>query len=160
LLPAPAVAQGVPEQDLKAAFVYNFLLFTDWPSDVAADGATVNLCVNQNSALRQSLSGLHGKPAKGKRVEVRALAGIDGLSSCHVLVVDGNDRNRWPQIRKALDSQSILTIADDEDIGHDGSMISLAMAESRIVFDIDTRPARQARLVLSSKLLRLARKVR
>lgn len=159
LLPLQAAAQTVPEYDLKAAFVYNFALFTDWPSDTAFEGGTLNICINPGSALRQSLNGLGEKAVKGRRVSVRHVAALDSLRSCHVIVVDSSDRERWVQIKKGLGGASVLTVADDEEIGRDGSIIALAVDNNRIVFDIDTRAAKQARLVLSSKLLRLARTV-
>lgn len=159
LQPLPLAAQPVPEYELKAAFVYNFALFTDWPADTAFEGGTLNVCVNPASALRQPLAGLGDKPVKGRRVAVRYLAALEGLRACHVLFVDGSDRERWVQIKKELSGSSVLTISDDDEIGHDGSIIALAMDSNRMVFDIDMRAARQARLVLSSKLLRLARTV-
>lgn len=159
LLPLPLAAQPVPEYELKAAFVYNFALFTDWPSDTAYEGGTLNICINPGSALRQSLTGLGDKAVKGRRVAVRHLAALDALRACHVLFVDSSDRERWVQIKKSLGGASVLTISDDDDISHDGSIIGFAMDNNRIVFDIDTRAAKQARLVLSSKLLRLARTV-
>ena len=150
-------AQPVPEYELKAAFVYNFALFTDWPTDTTYEGNTLNICVNHRSALRVPLVSLSEKPVKGRRVAVRFLSSPDSLRNCHVLFVDSVDRDQWGQMRKSLAGMSILTISDDEEIGHDGSIIALAMDRNRIVFDIDMRAARQARLVLSSKLLRLAR---
>ena len=159
LLPMLSWAQPVPEYELKAAFVYNFALFTDWPPDTAFEGGTLNICINPGSVLRQPLTGLGDKAVKGRRVSVRHLAALESLRACHVLFVDRSDRERWLQIKKGLGGASVLTISDDEEIGHDGSVIALAMDNNRIVFDIDTRAARQARLVLSSKLLRLARTV-
>ncbi|HYD93933.1 MAG TPA: YfiR family protein [Noviherbaspirillum sp.] len=159
LLPPAATAQPVPEYELKAAFVYNFALFTDWPADTAYDGGTLNICVNPSSALRLPLAGLGDKPVKGRRVAVRAFSGVESLRLCHVLFIDGSDRERWGQIKKGLGGVSVLTVSDDDQIIHDGSVIGLTMENNRIVFDVDTRAARQARLVLSSKLLRLARTV-
>ena len=156
---ASLYAQPVPEYDLKAAFVYNFAVFTDWPADTAYDGGTLNICVNPYSALRQPLVGLGEKLIKGRRVAVRSLTAAENLHSCHVVFVDGGDRDRWGQIKKGIGGTGVLTIADDEEIAHDGTVISLAMDNNRIVFDVDTRAARQAKLVLSSKLLRLARSV-
>jgi phosphohistidine swiveling domain-containing protein len=152
-------AQPVPEYDLKAAFVYNFAVFTDWPSDTAYDGGTLNICVNPYSALRQPLVGLGDKLVKGRRVAIRSLTAQDNLRACHVVFVDSGDRDRWGQIKKSIGGTGVLTIADDEEIAHDGAVIALAMDNNRIVFDVDTRVARQAKLVLSSKLLRLARTV-
>jgi hypothetical protein len=152
-------AQPVPEYDLKAAFVYNFAVFTDWPSDTAYDGGTLNICVNPYSALRQPLVGLGDKLVKGRRVAIRSLTAQDNLRACHVVFVDSGDRDRWGQIKKGIGGTGVLTVADDEEIAHDGAVIALAMDNNRIVFDVDTRVARQAKLVLSSKLLRLARTV-
>lgn len=160
LLPAALHAQPVHEFELKAAFVYNFALFTEWPAETVFEGGMLNICINPESALRMPLSGLDGKPVKGRRVAIRFLAVPDNARFCHVLFVDGSDRDRWEQMRKALGSASVLTVSDDEEIAGEGSMVALAMERKRVVFDIDTRAARQARLVLSSKLLRLARTVR
>ncbi|OWW19121.1 YfiR family protein [Noviherbaspirillum denitrificans] len=159
LLPAAVAAEPVPEYALKAAFVYNFALFTEWPSDTAYEGGTLNICVNPGSVLRQSLAGLGERAVKGRRIAVRNLAALDALNTCHVLFVDGGDRERWVQIKKGLGGAAVLTISDDEEIGHDGSIIALSMDNKRVVFDVDTRAARQARLAISSKLLRLARMV-
>lgn len=152
--------EPVPEYELKAAFIYNFALFTDWPPDTVYEGNAVNICANLHSPLRLSLSGVAGKPVKGRRIAVRYLSSLEGLPACHILFVGGSERDQWRQTRKALDGTAILTISDDEEIGRDGVIILLAMERNRMVFDVDMRAAKQARLTLSSKLLRLARTVR
>lgn len=159
LLPLPASGQAVPEYDLKAAFIYNFALFTDWPQGTVFEGNTLIICVNPSSPMHRPLAGLGEKTIKGRRVTVRHAGIGPELRACHVLFVDGNDRDRWGQIRNALGSSSVLTISDDDEISREGSVIRLAMERKRIVFDIDLRAARQAKLVFSSKLLRLARTV-
>lgn len=160
LLPAQGHAQPVPEYELKAAFVYNFALFTEWPEESTNEGSTLNLCVSHRSPMRVPLANLREKPLRGKRVAVRYLSTFDNLRACHVLFLDGNDREHWRLVRKGLASTSILTISDDEEIGREGSIIAMSMERSRIVFDIDLQAARQAHLALSSKLLRLARSTR
>lgn len=154
-----AAAAPVPEFELKAAFVYNFALFTDWPADAQFEAGVLNLCVHPTSAMRPALGSLNDRMIKGRKIAVRQLAAPEGIRACHVFFAGAADRDRWPQIRKALASAPVLTIADDEEIGHDGSIVTLSSEGSRIVFDIDLRAARQARLMLSSKLLRLARSV-
>lgn len=160
LLPlAGAFAQPVPEYDLKAAFVYNFAVFTDWPADVQFEGGMLNICVNSNSALRQPLLSLGDKQVKGRKVAVRNLSAMDDVRNCHVVFLGSADRDRWGQIRKNIAGASVLTISDEEVVTPEGVIIALSSETSRVVFDIDTRVARQARLVISSKLLRLARSV-
>lgn len=154
----PALAaQPVPEYKMKAAFVYNFVLFTDWPSGVLAEGASFNICINPDSALRPALAGLAGKVIKGRRVALQPWQEGEALRHCHVLYLDSLDRDRWRQIKKELGAASVLTVSDDDEIGHDGAVIALYLDNRRIGFDIDIGAARQAGLLLSSKLLRLAR---
>lgn len=159
LLPLKLSAETVPEYDLKAAYIYNFALFTEWPADRRFEGGTLNICINSSSALRAPLAALNDRAIKGRRVAVRPMATLEQLGGCHVLFVDTGDRAHWPRIRQDLAGASMLTIADDEEIAHDGAVIALALDGKRVVFDIDTRAARRARLELSSKLLRLARSV-
>ena len=152
-------AQPVPEYKLKAAFVYNFALFTDWPNGTLTEGGMLNICVNPDSALRPALADLNDKQIKGRRVVVRQSNDAETLRTCHVLFLDSLDRERWAQIKKGLGGSSVLTVSDDGEIGHDGVIIALHLDNNRIGFDIDMQAAKQARLLLSSKLLRLARTV-
>lgn len=152
-------AEPVPEYDLKAAFVYNFALFTEWPAAAAFEGGYLNICVNPSSPLRPALSALADKPVQGKRLAVRALASVDGARACHVLVLGASDRGRWLALLRAVRGAPVLTVADDQDGNYEGAMLSLGLEGGRVAFDVDTRAARRAQLRLSSKLLRLGRMV-
>jgi phosphohistidine swiveling domain-containing protein len=154
---ASAPAAVVPEYKLKAAFVYNFVLFTDWPTAAAGDSGPLYLCINAESMLRPALVAFHDKTVKGRRLQIRNLNEAENLSTCHVLVLDSIDRERWAQIRKQLGGAAVLTVADDAEIGRRGAVITLYLENNRIAFDVDMSAARAAHLTLSSKLLRLAR---
>jgi phosphohistidine swiveling domain-containing protein len=151
-----ASAPAVPEYKLKAAFVYNFVLFTEWPT-AGGDNGPLNLCVNAESMLRPALAEFHDRTVKGRRLQIRNLNEAENLSSCHVLVLDSIDRERWAQIRRQLGGAAVLTVADDAEIGRRGAVITLYLENNRIAFDVDMNAARAAHLTLSSKLLRLAR---
>jgi hypothetical protein len=159
LLPLGLTAQPVHEHDLKAAFVYNFALFTDWPADTIYEGGTLNICINPASALRPALNALRDKPIRGRRIALREPA-PGTVRACHVLFLEATDRRAWPQMREALAGATVLTVADDQEPGLEGSIIMLGFEGNRIVFSIDTRAAGAASLILSSKLLRLAAEVR
>jgi hypothetical protein len=150
----------VPEFQLKAAFLFNFAIFTDWPPEALATGAPLQLCSRQGNALQHALQALHDKYVNGHPLALRQLDSVgtaDSVRSCHILFLDRQDRDRWPRLRKELAGASVLTVTDDVAIGADGVVLALAMDEHRVVFDADLGAARQARLTLSSKLLRLAR---
>lgn len=149
--------QPVPEFKLKAAFVYNFALFTEWPQGALPDGAPLQLCFGSNSALRPALMELNDKLVNGRRIVVRSVSDYDTVRHCQVLFLDRIDRDRWPHIRIAAAGKSILTVSDDADLARGNAIIMLYPENDRIAFDIDLQAARQAHLTMSSKLLRLAR---
>jgi ABC-type amino acid transport substrate-binding protein len=154
---ASARAQPVPEHELKAAFVYNFAVFTEWPQEALAASAPIVLCTGSASSLSPALQSLNDKVVNGHKLAVRPASA--GLRACHVLVLGSGDRERWAQIKRDLAGTHVLTVSDDLAISQDGAMIALSMVNQRVGFDVDIKAAKSARLQLSSKLLRLARSV-
>ena len=152
-----AAAEPVRENDLKAAFIFNFAVFTAWPDEALASGAPITLCASAANPMLAALSALNDKLVNGHRIAVHA--GGAALRACHVLVLDHHDRGRWPQLKRELAGASVLTVSDDRGISDDGAVIGLSVEDRRIAFDVDSAAARGARLNLSSKLLRLARSV-
>jgi hypothetical protein len=154
LVAGGSIAQPVAEHEMKAAFVFNFAVFTEWPADVLAPNAPMTLCTGAPSPLAHSLAQLQDRVVNGHVLTVRPAAA--GVRGCHLLVLDKPDRERWPQWRRELGAGTVLTISDDR---RDGAVILLAVDQNRIAFEVDLAAARAARLNLSSKLLRLARSV-
>ncbi|MBT1539767.1 DUF4154 domain-containing protein [Ralstonia solanacearum] len=143
------------EAEVKAAFIYNFALFTTWPASTLPANAPMVLCVAPEHPLQAALGRLAGKPVRGHRLEVHRLG--DGAGAgCHMVVLD--DRAR-AQVARPDPAAPVLTVVDGGRVGASGSMIALSLQDSRVVFDIDAAAARQAGLQLSSQLLRLARSV-
>ncbi|QCX51023.1 YfiR family protein [Ralstonia pseudosolanacearum] len=147
------------EVEVKAAFVYNFALFTSWPAGTLLANAPMVLCVAPDHALQAALGRLAGKSVHGHRLEVRRI-GDGAVAGCHVAVLD----DRAPSQAVRLDPAApVLTVVDGGRVaragGGSGPMIALSLQDSRVVFDIDAAAARQAGLQLSSQLLRLARSV-
>ena len=142
------------EVQVKAAFIYNFALFTTWPAGAMLNEAPMVLCVSPDHPLRAALEKLTGKPVRGHRLEIRMIT--DGnVAGCHVLVFDA--RTGPVPVDPAA---PVLTVSDTGR-GARGTapIVALALQDNRVVFDIDAAAARQARLELSSQLLRLARSV-
>lgn len=154
---AGALAQPVPEHDLKAAFVFNFAVFTEWPTEALAAGAPLALCASAGTPLFGALSQLNDKLVNGHRIAVRQ--GAEAPRGCHVLVLEHGDRERWPQLRRELAGAAVLTVSDDAAAPGENAVIALDLHDKRIGFSVDMAAARAARLTLSSKLLRLARSV-
>ncbi len=158
---AARAESAVPEYQLKAAFVFNFAVFAEWPAEALPQASPLVLCAYSGNALLAALQELRDKSVNGHRLEVRVLAAGAAPRNCHLLVLDRQDRDAWPQLRQDLAAAgaSVLTVADDRQIARAGVMLALFMDDKRVVFDADLGALRGARMVLSSKLLRLARSV-
>lgn len=146
------------EVQVKAAFIYNFALFTTWPADAMLADAPMVLCVAAEQPLHDALEKLTGKSVRGHRLEIRKIN--DGMAAgCHVLVFDEHVSGGVGPDAAA----PVLTVFDSgkgvRSAGGSRPMIALALQDNRVVFDIDAGAARQAGLQISSQLLRLARSV-
>ncbi|HEY5799181.1 MAG TPA: YfiR family protein [Burkholderiaceae bacterium] len=157
LLAAPlrGHAQAMPEASVKSAYLYNFALFSEWPDE--QPGAGVVACAFATSGTAGALVDLQNKPIKGGRLQFRTLAQHDSVRGCQLLFIDGIPRERWKQLRTEMGANPVLTVADNTDAQYEGAVITLVRTSDKIAFNIDAAAARNARIVLSSKLLRLAR---
>lgn len=157
---ASGPAHAVDEQELKAAIVFNLLLFVDWPVDALAPGGSLVMCVSPTNELAVPLKALQGRTVRDQRLDVRELAPGVARNACHALYLDPADVQVPAPARPAASSASAtLVICDDVDMPPASAAIVLRHVGGRIGFDVQFEAARKAHLVLSSKLLRLARHV-
>lgn len=144
---------------IKAAFVYNFAKFVEWPAGAfATPQSPLDLCVT-GSALEGRLQPLEGREAQGRTIRVRALAAGDAPLGCHILVVGdgaGGDRD---QLLLAAGRGPVLTIRDSADFTREGGMIALFVAANRVQFAVNLGAAQGAGLKLSARMLKLAHSV-
>ena len=143
------------ERILKVAFLYNFSLYSEWPAPPVAG---LVLCVLGRDQLGPALDALasrqvNGKPLLLRRIDVRA-----DVTACHMLYIAAAADIQTATIALDLQRKPILSVSDDANA--EVAMIHLGREGNRLVFDVDNTRARAAGLVLSSKLLRLARSVR
>jgi hypothetical protein len=155
-----AEGQGASEYDLKAAILYNFVKFVEWPAEAFSDdGAPIIVAVVGDDPFRGSLDSVVGKSANGRQVVIRRLNAGQDLRSCHVLFVSSSEKKRLAQIVASIDGASVLTVGEMEGFESNGGMIRLTMEDNKVRFEINTGTARRARLRISSKLLSLAKRV-
>jgi hypothetical protein len=156
----PRAVQAVEETELKAAIVFNILLFVDWPaSALPVPSSPLVLCVPAGSALHAPLKAMVGRDVRGHRLELRDLVAPDAARPCHAVFVDAADR-RPAALLKAHSAGGALVISDDADASKEATAILLHRVDRKIAFDVNLQPTRQSGLQLSSKLLRLARAVK
>ncbi len=152
-------AQSSSEYQVKAAFLYNFAKFVDWPGD-AFSGASAPLVIGVigndpfGGALDQAIN---GKNIGARRLTVRRLKWGQDLRSCHILFISSSERQRLPQIIQSLKGSNVLTVGDMGQFNQQGGMINFILESNKVRFEINSRGADQARLRISSKLLALAK---
>ena len=155
---APAGAQLLDEAEMKAAFVVNFVQFTNWPPGVLPDGTAAVVCVRSGSALAQRLGDVAGRKVPGRTFVLKPLPA--DARGCHVVVVDREDAAWLSAASRGLSQWPVLVVADDNDGQVTGSDIRLALSGRKIVFDVDGVSVRRAGLAVSSRVLQLARQIR
>jgi len=156
-LAASAVANS--EYQVKAAFLYNFMKFVDWPSDGLSTPGTVTLGILGKDLFGEALEEVRGKTVKGRRVVVVHLHGVEELKECDLLYVCASERGRLPQILKTVQNSHVLTVADQDGFCQAGGIINLVFLKNRVGFEVNLGAANRARLRVSSQLLKLARLV-
>ncbi len=145
---------AVDERAMKAAYLYNFVLFAQWP---ALPGSDFQLCILGSTALDAELVRLEGKPvSNGLLIAIRRLMPGEPLSGCQVLYIDERNRRGLDALLQRLDSLPVLTITDATGFADRGIMIEMRKQGQRIVFDVNLAAARRARLDFSARLLKLA----
>lgn len=147
----------VSEYSLKAAYLYHFVQFTEWPEAVLRGTDTFTICIAEDNPLRPMLSDLAGRPAHGKPIAIREHAPADE-GRCQVIVF-GVKELQSAQPANLATRAPALTIAE-EGAETEPVIIALSTEERRVGFVIDKTLAEACGLTISSKLLRLARSVR
>lgn len=157
LWPGHAGAQTASAHALKAAFLYNFAKFTEWPADALKAGGRMELCVAGDSLVADALERtIEGRLLDGHPLVVRVVD-LDGeIGSCHLLYASGPAVPRWMQVVRASQHAPTFTVSDRRGFARDGGVAELIQEEDRLRFAINVAAAKRARLTLSSKLLSLA----
>ncbi len=151
-----ARSDDLPEYRLKAAFLYNFAAFTEWPNEV---GATLNLCVYGPDPFSAEIDPLNGKTAGSRRIEVHRTTSLDSVKECQIVFVATPVIAQVPRLLDTVRGLPVLMVADSPGAVRQGVMLNMNLVQGRVTFEANLVAARSARLTLSSKLLRLATEV-
>jgi uncharacterized protein DUF4154 len=160
LCASTAQTQDVTELSLKAAFVYNFAKFTEWPSDALPATASFTACVLGDGPISDALERtVKGRLLSGRSINVSRMT-LDGpLRTCHLLYVSGVTAAQVSAIVTMVKGAPVLTISDLDDFAPLGGIAHVFVEDGRMRFDLNLDRARLSRLQLSSKLLTLASRV-
>ena len=150
---SPVHPQQLSEYRLKAAFLYNFALFTEWPEDT---GSSLTVCVCGSDPFREELDALQGKPVGERRLAVRRTSDGESLAGCQIVFIAPSAIAGLPRLLDELRGNPALTVADSPGAASHGVALNMSVTQNKVAFEANLRAARDAGLNLSSKLLRLA----
>ncbi|MBK7003652.1 MAG: YfiR family protein [Rhodoferax sp.] len=157
VLPRAGSSNSDGEEGVKAAFIYNFAKFTEWPA--ANTDAPLLICSVGSQPLSGKLALLHGRRVLGREVHVRTQMRAEQWRDCRILFVSDGDTPRPKEVIAALGALSVLTVSDSEGFIHAGGMIGLKPQFGRIRFDINLAAVRRSGLKLNSQMVDLADEV-
>jgi hypothetical protein len=162
LTPSNGTAQDSPsEYQVKAAYLFNFLKFVQWPADAFQDSlAPIMIGIVGDDPFGEALPQVVvGKTVQGRDLVIRKYHVGEDLRGSHILFISASEKKRLPQVLASLQGSSVLTVADMDHFVESGGMIQFLIEDSRVRFAIDVGAASRAHLKISSKLLSLARTV-
>jgi|JI10StandDraft_1071094.scaffolds.fasta_scaffold381724_2 hypothetical protein len=156
-----AYARGEPSEDqVKAAFVFNFAKFVDWPAFALKTGNTLNLCIAGKDKTTEALKQLGQREVQGHLLHVINIVDeADPVAhhGCHVLFIGISEKKRQQQWLAKVQNQAVLTIADNLEFIKEGGMISLYTEDQRVQFVVNQSGTQGTGLKLSARMLQLAR---
>jgi hypothetical protein len=158
---ARAQSAAAGEYQVKAAFLYNFAKFVEWPPS-AFRGATapLQICILGRDPFGQGLRDIVStKTVNGRKFEVDYLVDMQLARACHILFIASSEKARVKQILESMRGTVALTVSDTEGFAEQGGMIDFVLDNDRVVFEVNRNAAEQAGLKISSKLLSVARVV-
>jgi hypothetical protein len=159
---AAALGQAVDEYRVKAAFLYNFAKFVEWPPQafLSANTPLVICVLGQNPFGRSLDEAVDGKVVEDRKLVVRQFADIRQVSGCHILFVSSSERKYLRAILGDLKESGVLTVGETEGFTAEGGVITLWLEGDRVRFEINLDAASRQKLRISSRLLSLARIVK
>lgn len=154
---APAASAILKEYQVKAAFLYNFAKFIQWPDSAFADEHTP-LCIGTigHDPFGEALDDIAAKTVQARPVEIRRFEDIQDIDFCHILFINLSEQEQLAPLLARLKGRSILTVSEIEHFAQAGGMVNFVVQGQKIRLEINPLSAEQAGLKISSKLLQLA----
>jgi hypothetical protein len=163
LLWAPGLRsrQAQNEDQVKAAFLFNFGKFIQWPeSSFMGDGAPFTICILGEDHFGDALNGLRGKFIGHRPVAVWRIKNAEAGWSCQILFVSASEKSHLAAVFHALRGSNALLVGETDGFAASGGAVQFMVEENRVHFAINPDAIRRAGLQASSKLLALATIVR
>lgn len=159
--PPRSGAQTASESQIKAAYLYNFAKFVEWPArNFPSAAAPIRLCVLNDHSFEAELSQVvKGKSIAGRPVSVVPVQNGEQSRGCQVLFMSSSQARQTRHVMAVLRDTSVLTVGETNGFVEEGGIINFVVQDNRVQFQVNRKAANQAGLRISSRLLSLAKLV-
>jgi len=123
-----SAAEPLKEFDAKAAFVYNFAVYTEWPE---ASTGSFNICVTSNDPISASLDAFAGKDVKGAKVQIQHVSGSLTGKDCRILFFADSEKASGMKLAQEVKDAPVLVVCDSEDWMKRNAMIGVLLKEKK-----------------------------
>jgi hypothetical protein len=156
-----AQSPSASEYQVKAAFLYNFAKFVEWPaSSFSGAAAPLRICVYGQDPFGPALRDIaNDKSINGRKLEVDQAVDLPHARICHILFIASSEKTAVKQILEGVRGAGVLTVADSKGFVGQGGMINFVLEDDRVKFEVSPAAAERAGLKISSKLLSVAKLV-
>jgi hypothetical protein len=163
VLAGSAAATAFSEDDVKAGYLYKFLLFVEWPPDARRDDADpATICIAGGKSLTAAFEKVKDRPVEGRPLAVRHLddqADAASLRRCHVLFIRAPLSGRADGILQAVRGYPVLVVGEAEGFAYARGMINLVTRKNSVGFEINRGAAESEGLKPRGQLLRVADRI-
>ncbi len=158
---AAVPTQELSETQVKAAFLFNFSKFIEWPAETfSASKNSVSICVIGSETFAATLEEVtKAKLVNGRNIVVSRSQPSADLRSCHIIFVSADAGSRFKEILGKVKDAHVLTVSEVDGFAQSGGVINFIIRADKLRFEINIDAAERAGLRISSRLLSLARVV-
>ncbi len=156
-----AQSSSPSEYQVKAAFLFHFAQFVDWPPEAfkGADSPLTYCTVGEDPFHGALEASLNGKMIGARSVRVQHFKRVAEIQGCQVLFIGMLERKTIPAALAGLKEGPVLTVGETENFAQEGGMIGFFLEDNKVRFDINLVAAQRAKLQISARLLTLAKTV-
>jgi hypothetical protein len=155
-----ALQAGVAEDDAayKSDFIVKLVDYVSWPSDTGADGVTIGI-IGESPLVAGLKAKAAEKTSAGKKVTVKSISLADPVTDCQIVFIPTTDKAELAKIFKKIGTSPVLTVSDCQGFAGFGVIINFFKEEGtgKVKFEVNTLAAGDAKLKISSQLLKLAK---
>jgi hypothetical protein len=156
VIAGPAAAQTVSAPGLKAAYLFNFARFVQWPADAIPAGAPLVLCIVNDRAVAAALQETtRGRSVQGHALTVQRIEAIGPLPACHILFISASEKRRT-DIIETVQGKLMLTVSDADRFARTGGMVELFLEDGLMKIAVNVDALLRGNIRLSSRVLAMA----